>query len=372
MRIIHFIATNFIGGPEKQILSHLLNIKDIGHDSLVISFKEIGGYELQRRCDELKIRCELLPAGRLSFMSVLRRLYAIYREENPSLICAHGYKANFYSLALKLMTGCKIVGFSRGWTAENLTVKLYGLMDKLLIRFSDRVVAVSYAQRERLRTLFVPEGKIRVVQNSLIDMGPESSMEPDFDVRRQLRVNSEARLVFSAGRLSPEKGHSDLLEAAEIILAHERNRNVHFVIAGAGPLQEKMSEMAERLSIADHVHFLGFCKDLKPWFKQSDVFALPSLSEGLPNVILESLFFKLPVAATRVGGVPELIEDGHTGVLVVPRNPADLAAKIMIILDSPELAERLRKNGFELVNREFTRDRQTQLLLDVYHEVAQG
>ncbi len=371
MKIIHFIATNFIGGPEKQILSHLLKAGESGHEWLVLSFEEGGGRELQKKCGQLDIRCKLLPADRMSVFPVLRGLVSIYRREKPSLICAHGYKANFYTLALKMITGCRIVGFSRGWTAEDFTVRMYGLMDKLLIRFSDRVVAVSFAQAERLAELFVPRRKIRVIQNSLIDLESDPSPEPEASVRGQLGLGAGSRLILSAGRLSPEKGHSDLLTAASLILVDNARADVHFVFAGDGPLEEKLKARAKELNIADHVHFLGFCRNVKPLFRQCDIFALPSLSEGLPNVILEALFFKLAVAATRVGGVPELIEDGQTGMLVAPGNPQDMAEKIMMILDSAALAKRITLAGFERVNREFSRDRQTQLLLDVYREVAE-
>lgn len=135
MYVFHFIATNFVGGPEKQILSHLDELRAANTQLLLISFAESGGYELQRKSAAMGIRCELLPARRGAMRSVLRELLRLYRTERPSVVCAHGYKATFYALLLKLLTGSKVVSFSRGWTAENTTVKLYGWLDRLIIRF---------------------------------------------------------------------------------------------------------------------------------------------------------------------------------------------------------------------------------------------
>ncbi len=369
MYIIHFIGTNFVGGPEKQILSHLGELHAAGFRLMLLSFEETGGYELERQSASMGIRCELLPAQRMAIPSVLANLYRIYKKEKPTIICAHGYKATFYALLLKLIAGGKVISFSRGWTGENFSVKLYGWFDKMIIRFSDRIVAVSYSQKAKLRKVFVPDKKIRVVHNAMTEFRASGSENDASDVRDELGLKKSAQIVFTAGRLSPEKGHHDLVKAAAIVVSKRPDLDVHFVIAGDGPLEAELRAAAVHLGIANRVHFLGFRRNISSLYGSATLFVLPSHSEGLPNVLLEAMGTSVPIVSTNVGGVPELVAHGESGLLVDANRPEALADQIILALEDQALCHRLKTNALELVRNEFSKDRQSRLLLDIYREV---
>jgi glycosyltransferase involved in cell wall biosynthesis len=368
MRILHFIATNFVGGPERQILNHVRRLLDGGHAVLVASFDEPGGLELHAEAAKLGVECCLLPAGKWRVCDVIRELRRRVETWQPHVVCVHGYKAGFYGLILKITLGTRIVAFSRGWTSENLKVLLYGTLDRIIIRFADIVVAVSRSQAMRLRNSWVPQRKIRVVENAVtIRRRNDVDRETIIDVRQELELPRNTRILLAAGRLSPEKGFEDLLEAVDHVVSQVPE--THLLLAGSGPMDAELRKSAANRPCAANIHFLGFRKDMRNLFCQADVFVLSSLSEGLPNVVLEAMALGVPVAATRVGGLPEIIEDGVTGLLVPPRNGKSLAQAILRYLLDPRTAREIASRGCDSVFDRFSAERQTEKLLETYEQV---
>lgn len=371
MRIAHFIGTNFVGGPERQILSHVRQAQGMNNEFVIISFAEPGGYALQELAQQMGIETVLLPAGRWQLYAVCTELHRFYQRWRPGAICAHGYKATFYSALAQVFSKSKYIAFSRGWTTENLKVKLYHRLEGLLIRFADRVVAVSKAQRQQLKKLLIPDNKIAIVENA-VTIGGRTSTEDQVrdEVREELGLSKEDQIILSAGRLSPEKGHEFLIAALDDVSG--KIAGTHLLMAGDGPLRKELHKQASSAQHADHIHFLGFRKDMRRLFLAADVFVLPSLSEGLPNVILEAMALEVPVVATRVGGVPELVSHECTGLLVEARNPQDLSRALCRLLEDIDDAKTMAERALQLVNSDYSAASQTSRLLRLYKDVMDG
>jgi glycosyltransferase involved in cell wall biosynthesis len=176
--------------------------------------------------------------------------------------------------------------------------------------------------------------------------------------------------VLSIGRFVAEKGHRHLLEAAARI---ERTKpGAHWVLVGAGELEASLKHQARGLGLESRVHFTGWRDDIPEVLAVSDVFVLPSESEGFGRVVVEAMAMARPVVATAVGGVPEIVQDGQTGILVPPSDPAALADAVRSLLDDPARASRLGAAGRARAESRFTLTAHVDGVERVYAEVLGG
>jgi glycosyltransferase involved in cell wall biosynthesis len=176
-------------------------------------------------------------------------------------------------------------------------------------------------------------------------------------------VNS-GLVVGTVAHLSPEKGHRILLEAAARVLS--RVPDTHFVLVGEGELMAPLKARVEELGIEKKVTFTGFRSDSEALMKHFDVFCLPSLSEGLSSAILVAMASRLPVVATQVGGIPELVVDGETGILVPPNDATQLADGLCKVLESPQLQEKMGCAGRQRIKERFTLERKLDEMEEHY------
>ena len=163
------------------------------------------------------------------------------------------------------------------------------------------------------------------------------------------------KIVFSAGRLSHQKGYEYLVEAASL-LCQKRNDLV-FIVAGKGKQEKNLNRVVREYRLEDSFYFWGFRDDIDPYLKGCDLFVLSSLYEGMPNAVMEAMAVGKAVVATDVNGVRELMEDGKTGIIVPPRDAGALAGAIDKLIDQPRLLKECGRNGMERVKQSFTLSR---------------
>jgi glycosyltransferase involved in cell wall biosynthesis len=212
----------------------------------------------------------------------------------------------------------------------------------------DCIIAISESIRQQLESAGIPGPRIRVVYEGL-DLGPPPSRSP--------RAAGAARpmVVGTVAHMSAEKGHRYLVEAAALIpRVHSR---VRFVIVGDGACRQAVERQVDSLGLGPCFEFAGFRTDTARWLESFDLFVLPSLSEGLSSAILSAMAAALPVVATEVGGIPELVEAGNNGLLVAPGDARALADAITFMADHPEEAERMGARGRRRMEERFTLER---------------
>lgn len=363
LRIAHLIATNFYGGPEKQIVEHAIRLDSARYPFSLISFVENGSAnELITRAAEMKILNRELHTSGSFHPQVIGRLAAILRSDEIGLLVAHGYKSNVIGRLASWKAGIPMIAVSRGWTSENWKIGIYQALDKVFLHLADHVVAVSDGQAARIARLHVAQNKVTVIRNSVSESAPAQAVT--HDLKRELGVPSDACLVVSAGRLSPEKNFASMIEAAHI--ATSAKENLYFAVFGEGQLRQQLESMIARLNLRNRFFLPGFRKDFSSLVQGADIFLLPSFTEGLPNVILEAFAARRPVVATAVGGTPEIVEDGVSGYLLRPHEVQKMADYVIRLADSPELRELMGLKGFERVQEHFTFERQTAQYEDLY------
>jgi glycosyltransferase involved in cell wall biosynthesis len=222
---------------------------------------------------------------------------------------------------------------------------------------------VSDGVRHSLLQALVPYPKITVVQNG-IDCERFGNRRP---VLRNDLESKDGLIVGYVGRLAPEKGLHYLLRAAKAIL--NILPSVSFVLCGEGPERSSLQALASQLNIEKNVFFLGQRSDIPDLYSSFDVAVLPSLTEGTPLAILEAMAAKRPIVASRVGGIPKIIEDERSGLLVEPGNAKELEAALLRLLRSSEQRLCLGQAGFDIVQSQYSSKMMAQLYLSVYSEV---
>src|SRR6266542_1794313 len=286
------------------------------------------------------------------------RLFGAAREITAELtrlradvLCCHGYKADLVGRIAARRAGIPAVAVSRGWTGENLKVRLYEWLDRVNLRWMDRIVCVSEGQAEKVRRLVTPN-RVEVIRNAI-----DTTRFADVDHGYRQRLHSffatpRRRIIGAAGRLSPEKGFGVFLQAARRLAA--RDASLRFVHFGDGPLRKALESEAEAAGLKDVFVFAGLRPDLDRFLPFLDLMVLPSFTEVLPNVVLEAFAAGVAVVATAVGGTPEVVEDGVSGRLVAPGDPDALAEAIRDVLSCEEQCKTMGHRGRQRVHDEFT------------------
>jgi len=367
IRILHLIASNFVGGPEKQILHHAMDIRTAGFEVWVGSFRDQSSRaEVLSRAQELGLPVfECRSSGKFDLRAV-RELSAFIKQEHIRLLCTHGFKANTVGVLTKKLAGVPQIAFCRGWTAETPRVRAYEFLERQLLHFADRVVCVSEAQAKMLARSRRFRSRLAVVQNAMLESVGSASGKDREALKVKLGFNPQTRLIGAIGRLSVEKGQRYLVEAAADL--KQNFTDLKIVLLGEGRERENLENQVKQLGLADVVCLPGFQKSIAEWIRALDVLANCSLTEGLPNVVLEALAADVPVVATAVGGVPELIRDRETGLLVPPGDPSALAYALSEILRDRNLGATLSKRGRVWVETRFSTARQRETLLAIYRQ----
>lgn len=290
------------------------------------------------------------------------------RENGVNIVQTHGYKPSLLGLYLKLRLGLKWICFMHGVTFETLRLRGYYLLDNLLQRFADRVVLVSEAQRCR-----VPWGRnphrVRVIHNAVDGDAPVRGSDQPSPTWREIGLEGKDRLVTYVGRLSYEKGVDVLLEAFAGVVG--KLPGAALLIVGDGRERARLERQARSLGIEKGVCFHGYEDSPGRFMAASDLIVLPSRSEASSNVLLEGMALGKPLVATAVGGTPEILQSGVSGLLVPPESSEALADAMLQVLRNRDLASRLATCGRERVKREFSPEGRARAICALYEDLLE-
>ncbi|MBX3703171.1 MAG: glycosyltransferase family 4 protein [Steroidobacteraceae bacterium] len=261
----------------------------------------------------------------------------------------------------------KLVSTAHGWIANELRGQVKTLLDRILLRRFDRVIFVSQATRRRVPHWWVPDARAQVIHNALM---LESYGQAARQTPRRPPVPGRPVRLLSVGRLSKEKGFDLLLRAvAELVRDCPR---IDLTIAGTGPEEAALRGLGAELSLTDRVRYAGYVTDMPALYAECDLVVQSSLTEGLPNVMLETAYLGLPVVATDVGGTREVIEHGVNGWLVRAGSAAALAAGIRRYLDDPAASIAMAARGRAHIEANFSIAARAARQTVVYEAVARS
>ena len=333
MRVLHIIDSGGMYGAEVMLLNLIEEQVRQGISSTLAS---IGDHS----CGEKPLEKE---ARRRGFSVQLFRMrpgpnimgaweilkYAM--SSGCDLLHSHGYKGNILlGIIPKKLRRLPLITTIHGWTSTGTSftrMRLYEWFDAWLLPQMDAVVLVSQSMLENSRLAGKKNAKLYIVNNGISMKKPVPYCCEELPIRRNSGVN-----IVAVGRLSPEKGFDVLLKA--MALVNEDGKDVSVVVFGEGRERQKLEDLICQLGLQDRVKMPGFVENAAATFAYFDLLVMPSLTEGLPITILEAMRARLPVIASRVGGIPSLLADGVSGLLVEPNNEKELAVRISELSNS--------------------------------------
>src|SRR6266550_1510855 len=333
LRFAHLIESDGPGGAERMLASVATELQAAGSRNVVIAPADGEGW-LARELSGTGVRVESFRLDRALSPTFARWLEQTLRKHRVDLAHSHEFTMSVYGAWAARRAGIPHLFTMHGgryyaarWR-RRITLRVAA-------ELSGAVVAVSESLREHLsRDLWMRASRIVTIPN-----GARLALVERSSLRDELRLAADDQLAVAVGNLYPVKGHRYLLEA--LALLRTRLPRLHVAIAGRGELEAELRTRAEALGVADRFHLLGLRADIGNVLAASDVFVLPSLSEGVPLALLEAMLAGKPIVATAVGEVATVLEGGHAGVVVRPGDAAVLADALARLLSDPAEARRL-------------------------------
>ena len=250
------------------------------------------------------------------------------------------------------------------WHDRGIKPRSYPVVARLFNYLVDFVITNSDYERNKLIHNGLKAGKVATVHNGMYLSDEELGANP-IEVRREMSLSFDWPLIVHVARLAKQnKGHRFMFAAMTIIAKHFPN--AHLLVVGDGPLRESLEATSRDLGVASNVHFVGAHRDVGRFYAAADIVVLPSILETFGNVSIEAMAFGKPVVASRVGGIPEVVIDGQTGLLVPPKDPNAIAAAILQLLRDPALRQRMGEAGRARMQKHFTMDRVAREVETVY------
>lgn len=352
-------------GGEQQTLYLLQGLRRRGYPVALIAAPQTPLYERARRegfeTHGLSIRSE-------GDIGAMFRLAAILRRLRPAILHMHTPHAHFIGVWAARLSGNGIRRVVSRRVSFSIYRNSFFRLNWIKYRYGvDRYLAVSAAVREVLVKDGVDPGRIQIIHSGV---DPDRFASARIDRRAALlkewQLPAGIPLIGGIGALVPCKGFEHFLEAARLILD---NRDCAFVIVGEGELYEELNRKARALGLEDRIRLVGFRSDIGDILKALDVFVFPSLEEGLGTSLLDALLLEKPTVASRVGGIPEVIHDERSGLLVEPGDTRALAQRVLSLLDDPAWGMRLATVGRATVLEGFSADAMVEKTLQSYRDL---
>ncbi|HRV95067.1 MAG TPA: glycosyltransferase [Anaerolineae bacterium] len=364
IRIMHVTGALKVGGVDELLLITAKYNLAHKYDLAFTACDTSDGYMGQQIQNLGYKTFSLGISTRVYDLRLIPRLVKVLKEYQPHIVHFY-FKISFLGRIAAKLAGVPIIISNEvdiGWEDYSFGLRIAAMLKRKMDFLIDKAIPCS----EAVRTYWDKNNSSKYVTIYLpIDL------EKFAPLKRQPSEegykNGNYPVIGIVSRVHPGKGHEDLIRAMTKIL--EVFPKARLRIIGTGPLLEEMQNLSKSLNLNGAVEFTGFVEDLYPELSALDVFVLPSLTEGFPLSVMEAMAMGLPVAATPVGGVPEMVEPGQTGLLFPPKSPDGLADAVLQILSDPKKARKMGEQGRQKVFKEYRPEKYIQQLDSLYQEL---
>lgn len=388
IKVLHIITRFDKGGSAQNTYLSLLGLKKKKYQLSLVSGLSL---ESEMKYEEIKAKekdIQILESEGIEFIQcpfLLRRInvikdlkaffdiWRIIKKYNPLIVHTHSSKAGLLGrLAAKLARVPIIIHTPHGHVFfgyfGSFKTKIFIILERFVSRITDKIVALTNEEKkDYIKFRIANEDKFDVIYSGIeLNKFKELPFNENQNFKRELGIPENYLVVGTVGRLVPVKGPEFLIEAAKYIIS--KYPEVFFIFTGDGPLEQNLERQAFKSGIKDNIIFLGWRNDIAGIISVYDIFALPSLNEGMGRVLVEAMALGKPIVASNVGGIPDLVTHGKNGFLVPPKNPEKLAKYIQILIGDKEKRKKMGQAGKEMV-KNFSKEKMVEKIANLYEEL---
>jgi L-malate glycosyltransferase len=356
MKVCFLVGTLGRGGAERQLIFMLRALKSEGIGARLLCLT--SGEAHEREIRDLGVEPEWVGPVQNRVLRLRKIIGAIKKQPTDIIQSSHFY-TNIYAAAAGKYLGVSSIGAVR----SNLDseIKADRIFGPWQLKLPDHLIANSVNSVSRAVSMGIDQRRIDHVRN-VVELGPTNGASKGAE-RRALNI-------LFVGRLSKEKRPEWFIELADHVSKVANEAPPQFLIAGDGPLRPALECIVRERGLSESIHFLGEQSDMSPIYSRADILVLTSLYEGTPNVLLEAMAHRIPVVATRVGGVPEIVGEG-CGLLVNSLRFSELAAAVERLIRDPQLRRELGNSGRQYVERNHSVDMLQGQLTGIYQKLRE-
>ncbi|HEY3275780.1 MAG TPA: glycosyltransferase [Syntrophorhabdaceae bacterium] len=359
LKVVHIIASNSIGGAEQVLLDICRSLKTEKVKFEAALFVQPGqswGNAFAKMLGDYQIPLHFIEMHFPLNPSEILQICRIVKKTTPSVVHCHGMRADLFGGIAAKLCGVPAVTTVHGWVPFTRKMKFYTWLDLKSMRLFDTVMPVSRSLEKDLARYRINPLRVRLVPN----VPPRASTPVRAMVRKP---NGSVLQIGFVGRLSPEKGPLFLIDGVAKL---KETVPLFLHIAGDGPEMAAVQDRIRVTGLEDRTKVYGYFDNPRDIYNVLDVLVLPSLTEGIPLALLEAMSFGLPVIASGVGGIPEIVEDNVNGLIVRPGMVSDLAEKIGLLARDHALRERIGNAARERVAELCDHHRWEQQINEIY------
>ena len=381
LRVVAVLEGSTVSGPAKNLfefcrVARTFSTGPVVHLTLVTFHRSLGldcsqNTGLIEAARQSDIPVERVPERFVFDVQVVSRLRKLVNHLNPDIIQTHASKSHFLMRCSGLGKQRPWIAFHHGYTNTDFRSPIYNGLDRWSLQAPQRIVTVSAATKEQLRRHGISGERVTVLHNAVPAQLHRQALNDASVIRQRktsLGVSADEKVILCAGRLSKEKAQIDLVAAIAHLKKQRPDLALRVFIVGDGPERERIVQAIESAGLEKNIVLTGHLKDLTPYYEAADVVAIPSLSEGSPNVLLEAMAFGVPIVATEVGGIPEIVTQGTTALLVSPQDAGAMAAAIERLIFEPGTASALAQQAREKVETDYSPESRAKSLVSIYEE----
>ncbi|MEI2771026.1 MAG: glycosyltransferase family 4 protein [Nitrosomonas ureae] len=370
IKVLHLISSKAFLGAERVICEI---VRKSGSKNTLMAVGILTASEgLDRRfINEIHRKdIDIVRFGEGSKLSYtcIKEINQYINRNSINIVHSHNYKSDFYAFLVKIIFREKfrLVASNHTWKLNTFREYGYKWLDSIIMKKFSALVAISSEIKEEMIKIGVNASKIKVITNG-VDCIEFEKAPAKKDARKKLEVNESDFIIGSVASLTPEKGHRDLLKAFSTI--HLSVPQAKLVFIGEGPEREELQNCVLTNGLAKKVLIMGSRDDVRDLYKGFDIFFLASYQEGLPMALLEAMASGVPVIATAVGAIPEVIQNKNNGIIVRPGNIEEMLQAIKIMFLEEELRNLMGEKGMMTVRQRYSSERMLKEYEKLYEQV---